>query len=197
MLRSWELRFFYSWQMGHYLYSLVDLVFWETRRKDHTAMLVHHGATISLLAVSFYYSFLRVGAVIEVLHDACDVWMEAAKLCNYAGLQGFATALFVIFVAAWLLLRMVAFPLVVIRSTSVEAAAVLLHGYGSTAANRLIWASFNGLLLVLLALHFYWFWFIAGIAVRAVCAPIADLREEEEHDDGPGSPGRSADKKER
>jgi len=169
--------------MGHYLYSLVDLTVWESRRKDHVAMVVHHAATLALLAVSFYFSFLRVGAVIEVLHDACDVWMEAAKLCNYAGLQSSATALFVVFVAAWLLLRMLAFPLVVIRSTSVEAAAVLLDGYGSTAANRTIWAAFNALLLLLLALHFYWFWFIAGIAVRAIRAPIADSREDEGSDE--------------
>ena len=148
--------------------------------------VVHHLATLALLAISFHWSFLRVGSVIMLLHDACDVWMEAAKLCNYAGLQGFATALFVIFVASWLLLRMVAFPLVVIRSTSVEAAAVLLDGYGSTPANRIIWASFNLLLLLLLALHFYWFWFIAGIAIRAIRAPIQDAREEEEAEEDKG-----------
>ena len=168
-------------------------------------MVVHHAATIALLAVSFYYSFLRVGAVIEVLHDACDVWMEAAKLCNYAGLQGGATALFVIFVASWLLLRMIAFPLIVIRSTSVEAAAVLLHGYGSTPANRAIWASFNLLLILLLALHFYWFWFIVGIAVRSIRSGVNDSREAAEEEEevpiaqevkmGDSSPRRSIDRR--
>jgi ceramide synthetase len=179
-----RLRAFYAWQMGHYLYGLVDQLVWESRRKDHAAMLLHHAATFALLAVSFHFSFLRVGAVIEVLHDACDVWMEAAKLCNYARLQAASTLLFVVFVAAWLALRMAYFPLVVIRSTSVEASA-LLEWYGPSPANRAIWAGFNTLLLVLLALHVYWFYFIALIAVRALRAlgSPEDARSDDEEED--------------
>lgn len=183
------LRAFYAWQMGHYLYGSLDLLVWESRRKDHAAMAVHHAATFALLAVSFAFSFLRVGAVIEVLHDACDVWMEAAKLCRYAGARAASTAFFVLFLAAWLALRMAYFPLVVIRSTSVEASA-LLEWYGPSPANRAIWAGFNALLLVLQALHVYWFFFIARIALRALTLPtgVEDVRsddEEEEEDRAP------------
>jgi len=182
-----RLRLFYAWQMGHYLYGMVDQLVWESRRKDHAAMLLHHAATFALLAVSFHFSFLRVGAVIEVLHDACDVWMEAAKLCNYARLRAASTALFLVFMASWLALRMAYFPFVVIRSTSLEASA-LLEWYGPSAANRAIWAGFNALLLVLQALHVYWFYFIALIAVRALRASDGpeDVRsdDEEEEDEG-------------
>ena len=178
------LRRFYAWQMGHYLYGIVDQLVWESRRKDHVAMLLHHAATFALLAVSFYFSFLRVGAVIEVLHDACDVWMEAAKLCNYARLRRSSTALFLVFLASWLALRMAYFPFVVIRSTSLEASA-LLEWYGPSAANRAIWAGFNALLLVLQALHVYWFYFIALIAVRALRASDGpeDVRSDDDDDE--------------
>ena len=179
-----RLRRFYAWQMGHYLYGMVDQLVWESRRKDHVAMLLHHFATFALLAVSFHFSFLRVGAVIEVLHDACDVWMEAAKLCNYARLRRASTALFLAFLFSWLALRMAYFPFVVIRSTSLEASA-LLEWYGPSAANRAIWAGFNALLLVLQALHVYWFYFIALIAVRALRASDGpeDVRSDEEEEE--------------
>jgi ceramide synthetase len=177
------LRRFYAWQMGHYLYGMVDQLVWESRRKDHLAMLLHHFATFALLAVSFHFAFLRVGAVIEVLHDACDVWMEAAKLCNYARLRRASTVLFLVFLFSWLALRMTYFPFVVIRSTSLEASA-LLEWYGPSAANRAIWAGFNALLLVLQALHVYWFYFIALIAVRALCSDgPEDARSDDEDDE--------------
>lgn len=128
------LRAFYAAQVGHYLYSAVDLCCWETRRKDFAAMLAHHGATLALLLVSFAFSFLRVGALIEVLHDACDVWMEGAKLCKYAGFNAWSTAIFVVFLLSWVALRMLLLPLVVIRSTSVET-AVLLAAHGGGAAH--------------------------------------------------------------
>ena len=30
---------------------------------------------------------VQVGCVIMLLHDACDVWMEAAKLAKYANVE--------------------------------------------------------------------------------------------------------------
>ena len=119
-----------------------------------------------------------------LLHDACDVWMEAAKLCNYARLRRSSTALFLVFLASWLALRMAYFPFVVIRSTSLEASA-LLEWYGPSAANRAIWAGFNALLLVLQALHVYWFYFIALIAVRALRASDGpeDVRSDDDEDE--------------
>jgi|APGre2960657444_1045066.scaffolds.fasta_scaffold00595_7 hypothetical protein len=191
------MRYFYAWQMGHYLYGLVDQLVWESRRKDHAAMVVHHACTFALLAVSFSYSFLRVGALIEVLHDACDVWMEAAKLFNYAGYSNISTAIFVLFISSWLGLRLAYFPLVVIRSTSVEAATLLLGAFGPSAYNRAIWAGFNVLLLVLLALHVYWFYFILLIAVRTLTSKIADVRsdDEDEEDEPAVKPAAASRKK--
>jgi hypothetical protein len=55
-----------------------------------------------------------------LLHDACDVVMEAAKICNYCQQEELATAFFAVFVVAWVVLRLAAFPLIVIRSTLLE-----------------------------------------------------------------------------
>jgi ceramide synthetase len=189
---SSQLRLFYAWQMGHYVYGLVDQLVWESRRKDHAAMVVHHGATLALLSVSFAFNFLRVGALIEVLHDACDVWMEAAKLNVYLQWSNGATVLFVVFMAAWVLLRMAYFPLVIIRSTCLEAAAAIMPAFGPTPLTLAVWGSINALLLVLLALHCYWFYFIVLIAVRTAKGDPADVRSDDEGDDSPAASPRKA-----
>lgn len=183
---SLPLQFFYAMEMAHYLYGTVDQLVWESRRKDHAAMVVHHLATLALLVVSFHWSFLRVGAIILLLHDACDVWMEAAKLANYAKITWASSLLFVLFASTWFVLRMLYFPFVVIKSTSAEALALLVR-FGGTELNATIWAMFNVLLLVLLALHVYWFYFILLIALRVAFTPTdaTDARsdDEDEHDD--------------
>lgn len=51
-----------------------------------------------------------------LLHDPSDVFLEAAKLLNYAGLDLPATAAFVGLLCSWLLLRLVLLPFWVIRS---------------------------------------------------------------------------------
>jgi ceramide synthetase len=170
----------------------VDHLVWETRRKDHTAMVVHHGATLSLLVVSYAFGFLRVGAVIEVLHDACDVWMEAAKLCIYLRWHALAEALFVLFMASWVALRLGAFPLVIIRSTCLQAVAEFLPVYGPRPVTVTAWAIFNVLLLVLLGLHCYWFYFIVRIAVRTIKGNPGDVRSDDEADETDDLPGGSS-----
>lgn len=54
------IRLFYYAEGAHYLYGMVDLIIWETRRKDFGVMVAHHVVTVALLAVSFHWGFLRV-----------------------------------------------------------------------------------------------------------------------------------------
>ncbi len=54
--------------------------------------------------------------MIMLLHDPSDIFLEAAKLLNYAGLDLPATAAFAGLLCSWLLLRLVLLPFWVIRS---------------------------------------------------------------------------------
>lgn len=124
------------------------------------------------MAALFPTSFLRVGAVVMTLHDACDVFLEASKLAKYAGWDGLATALFAAFASAWAALRLVFFPLVVLRSTRVTIVEVI--GYRPPCLS-----AFNGLLLSLLAMHCYWFLLILLVAKRRLLdGEIDDARED-------------------
>lgn len=63
------------------------------------------------------YSFFRIGSIILALHDASDVFMEAAKVFKYSGREFAASVCFGFFAVSWLILRLIFFPFWVIKAT--------------------------------------------------------------------------------
>ena len=58
-------------------------LFVEARRSDHWAMLIHHVATMTLIAGSYVCNFVPIGALVMITHDAADSFLEIAKIFNY------------------------------------------------------------------------------------------------------------------
>lgn len=111
-----------------------------------------------------------------LLHDACDVLMEAAKLAKYSKREDLATGLFASFTVAWLLLRLICYPLLVIRSTLFEYPKVI-------DVTPSTYYMFNALLCMLLVLHVYWFSLILRIVWLTLTTGNAnDVREDDDDD---------------
>ncbi|KAG6821233.1 hypothetical protein H0H93_002343 [Arthromyces matolae] len=68
------LKFYYLTQAAFYLHQVLILNA-EERRKDHYQMMTHHVITIFLVATSYFMNFTRVGCVIMVLMDCCDIFL--------------------------------------------------------------------------------------------------------------------------
>ncbi|KAF6730459.1 Ceramide synthase 5 [Oryzias melastigma] len=154
---------------GQYYYYLAELAFYSSlmfsqftdiRRKDFFIMFVHHLATILLITFSYTNNMVRVGTMIMSLHDASDIFLEAAKLANYAKYQRLCDSMFVVFTLIFFLTRLVIFPFWVIYS-------VLFESWEIVGPYRAWWL-LNGLLLVLQCLHVIWFYLIARIAIKAI-----------------------------
>ena len=62
------------------------------------------------------HRFQRVGAVVMALHDPSDVFLDAAKLSDYLGLEAASVIFFVLLLLSWGALRLVLLPFWVIRS---------------------------------------------------------------------------------
>ncbi|MCO5607419.1 hypothetical protein L7F22_061615 [Adiantum nelumboides] len=157
------LKLYYTSQCGFYVYGLVALVAWEIRRKDFGVMVAHHIFTLLLIGYSYSLRFLRIGAVTLALHDMSDLILEFAKLCKYSGKELPASICFGVFAISWVSLRLVYFPLWVIRSSSYEIAKVLDH---SSSYHTWIFYSFNTMLITLFIFHIYWWMLICKMALR-------------------------------
>ena len=56
----------------------------EARRKDHWQMMTHHIITVALLWISYYTNFTRVGCIIMLLMDWCDIFLPVSTWQNYS-----------------------------------------------------------------------------------------------------------------
>src|SRR6266702_5585950 len=66
-------KFYYLLQISLYVHAVL-LLNAEARRKDHWQMMTHHVITINLIVGRYYYGFTRVGCLIMVLMDCCDIF---------------------------------------------------------------------------------------------------------------------------
>lgn len=72
------LKFYYLAQTACYLHQILILNA-EARRKDHVQMMAHHIITITLLVTSYFYNYTRVGCLILVLMDYCDIFLPVSE----------------------------------------------------------------------------------------------------------------------
>ncbi|CAH8584866.1 unnamed protein product [Schistosoma bovis] len=171
-----EIHWYYMVQLGYYTASLL-WIFYEVKRSDFKVLLGHHISTVILLTFSYITNHHRVGAVVLILHDIADCWMEAAKICKYVNKHLAAEVLFYIFVPVWIVTRLTYFPLWVIWATFKFGIFV----NGPYPANFIM----VGFLLVLQILHIYWFCLIMKIAIQVKSNGrlVKDCRSESELSD--------------
>ncbi|XP_057528105.1 ceramide synthase LOH2 [Amaranthus tricolor] len=160
---KFPLKLYYMCQCGFYLYSIAALVTWETRRKDFSVMMSHHVITVLLIGISYITRFFRIGSIILALHDASDVFMEAAKVFKYSNKELAASVFFGFFALSWLLLRLIFYPFWVISASSYDLQFCLKL---SDPYHRALYYVFNTMLIMLLVFHVYWWILICSMIMR-------------------------------
>ncbi|CAJ2654102.1 unnamed protein product [Trifolium pratense] len=143
--------------------NIAAILGWETRRKDFAVMFSHHVITVILIGTSYLTSFFRIGSIILALHDASDVFLEAAKVFKYSGREFGASVFFAFFAISWLVLRLIFFPFWVIRATSLDLQQCLNL---SESFPMFLYYVFNTLLIMLLIFHIYWWMLICAMINR-------------------------------
>ncbi|KAF9534876.1 TLC domain-containing protein [Crepidotus variabilis] len=180
------LKLYYLSQTAFYTHQVLILNA-EARRKDHVQMMTHHIITVVLMVASYFMNFTRVGCIIMVLMDYCDIFLPLAKMIRYLNISQFLTDLtFGWFMISWLITRHVLFLFVVISGffdapKLVEFKWDPTTGHYSTAK---IFYTFLAMLLALQALQCLWFWLICRIAWRVIqgTGGASDDRSEEEEE---------------
>ncbi|KAL5541090.1 hypothetical protein UlMin_043376 [Ulmus minor] len=157
------LKLYYMCQCGFYIYSIAALLAWETRRKDFSVMMSHHVITVVLIGYSYISRFFRIGSIVLALHDASDVFMEAAKVFKYSEKELGASVCFGFFAISWLISRLIYFPFWVIKSSSYH---LVQHLDLSQTYPSLQYYVFNTMLIMLLIFHIYWWVLICSMIRR-------------------------------
>lgn len=67
-------KIYYLTQLAFYLHQMLILNA-EARRKDHVQMMTHHVITVFLMWASYYYNLTRIGCLIMLLMDLCDIFL--------------------------------------------------------------------------------------------------------------------------
>jgi len=179
-------KFYYLVQAAFYLHQLLILNA-EARRKDHIQMMTHHIITIVLIGASYFTNFTRVGCVILVLMDWCDIWLPFAKMLLYIDLSTLCDIVFTWFLVSWLVTRHVLYVFVVIRSTWMDSARLIPFDWAPERNHYLTntaWYIFFSMLCALEILQIVWFWTICRVAWRVIRGKnAADERSDEGSDD--------------
>jgi len=107
------LKFYFTFCVSFYTYSLILLCF-EEKKKDTFAMVLHHIATLITIGLSGWIQHYRIGVCIMLLFDVCDIALELAKLFNKIKEEVLSFASFVVFVALWVRNRLYLFPVYIV-----------------------------------------------------------------------------------
>ncbi|KAF8270956.1 longevity assurance proteins LAG1/LAC1 [Lactarius quietus] len=93
-------KLYYLLQISLYVHAVL-LLNAEAARKDHWQMMTHHVVTIFLIVASYYYGFTRVGCLIMVIMDWCDIFLPLAKMLRYLSYQIACDVTFVWWMLSW------------------------------------------------------------------------------------------------
>ncbi|KAK3562389.1 hypothetical protein QTP86_033526, partial [Hemibagrus guttatus] len=142
---------YYILEMSFY-WSLLFSITFDVKRKDFKEQIIHHLATLTLLAFSWCGNYIRAGTLVMLVHDASDVFLESAKIFNYAKWEKTCNGIFVLFAVVFMVTRLVIFPFWIIHCTWVYPPDYYPVFFG--------YYFFNAMLVILLMLHIFWAYLI-------------------------------------
>lgn len=182
---SAELSTYFLVQLGITVESCVAMAFdVASGRATDRPMLAHHSATLAVTVAAYRFGFVRVGAAVAALHDLSDLPIDGLRIAQTLDAASLLYASAAAALVSWAYLRLYVFPRLIITSAFVHTGDIVaLHGsiMGERYAN-ILYGVFIGPLLVLWALHCYWF----SLLARKVGGVVLSRRSFKSDDDRSG-----------
>merc|ERR1719491_1349996 len=135
--------------IGYHGHRAIYGLFYEKKRSDYIAYVIHHWATVVLIVISWMCGLTQTGCIVLSLHDPSDVLLAGAKLCSYWAWPTGVAVMYALFFISWVLCRWTLFPLKVI-------APLIRELPGRLHCHPKLDMVFLTLLCVLYALHLFW-----------------------------------------
>jgi len=169
-------QYYYMFELGFYVHSLIVHFFFEIRRSDFWLLFVHHVVTAGLIYFSYLLSYYKLGVLVLVLHDVSDIPLEAAKAASAMKKDDFATGCFIVLIVSWVITRLTILPFRVIYSSMFESIMIVPKDVIA------FYYPFNIGICSLQVMHFYWFFLIVKIAWKRLrTSKLSDVREKKKN----------------
>jgi len=176
-------KFYYLNETAFYIHGIFILTA-EARRKDHVQMMTHHFVAIALMLLSYSWNYTRVGCLIMVLMDVCDVLLPLAKMIKYMGGTLSCDIVFGLFMVGWLVTRHILF-VIVIMSMYTDMPYYIAFKWdpegGHYLTNR-VYIGFLALMSMLQVLQLIWFSTILRVAYRVIAGRGAEDDRSDDED---------------
>jgi len=168
-----KVQWYYFIKLAFYASLSITGVLFDVARKDFWEMQLHHWTTMLLMVGSYSCGLHRIGALILLVHDVSDVFLEWAKGTNYIWEGSAMTQIFfALFAVMFLVCRLILYPVWMIWPT--------INHAKQDFCTRNVWINnYHGVLLCILAcLHCFWMYLITNILIKAVTGnKLEDSRE--------------------
>ena len=155
----------------------------EAHRKDHYQMISHHIITIALVYASYALHYTRVGCLLLVLMDFCDILLALAKMLKYLEIPVAPDVTFVTFMISWLFTRHVGY-IWILKSVWFDVPRLrpnVLNPSKSDYITPRHYYAFSALLVSLQVIMLSWFMAIIKVALSVVRGkPAEDTRSDDE-----------------
>eukprot|EP01083_Nonionella_stella_P039196 106607_1 len=153
---------YYRLAIGYHGHRAIWGLFWDKKRVDFLAYVLHHWVTELLIVGSWSVGLAKHGVIVMCLHDSADVFLSASKTCSYNNNRIGVILSFSCFTVSWIGCRLIMYPLKVIYPALVCKSKYDCH--------PLYWV-FISLLSILLILHIYWGKHICGYLYYMITKP--------------------------
>jgi len=165
-----KVYWYYMVQISFYVWMSVCLI-WDVRRKDFKQMACHHGVTLGLMLLSYSWQLTNIGALILLLSDIADPFLEMAKMLNYLKKEPASTITFAMFFLSFVGVRLIIFPAYAIYPSLVQT-----YPLAQYVGVPYVYYSANGLLIILFGLNAFWSYLIVRVLVRTLRG--SDLKDD-------------------
>ena len=169
-----KVYWYYMVQISFYIWMSVCLL-WDVRKKDFKQMAAHHGVTLGLMLISYSWQLTNIGALILLLSDIADPFLELAKMLLYLKIEPASTISFALFFLSFVGVRLIIFPIFAIYPSLVQT-----YPLATYVGVPYVYYTANALLIILFGLNMFWSYLIVRVLIRTLRG--SDLKDDRSDD---------------
>jgi hypothetical protein len=106
---------FYVIKLGYYSHEMFYTLLYNRHKPDFSELILHHFVTNWLVFFSYTTNFLKIGAIVMLLHGISDIWVANMKMMYEFSSERMTKVWYYIMLVSFVYTRVIVFPFIVIK----------------------------------------------------------------------------------